>query len=47
MVKKMSEKCQSLFPKAQNDVLKYPEMTSQRYSVYCHKGGKKQENVHD
>ena len=50
MVYKMSEngeKCGSVLPKAQDDVLKCLVLsTTQRYSVYCHRGEKKLENIH-
>ena len=40
------KKCQSVFPKAQDDVLKCLVLfTTQRYSVYFHRG-KKPENIH-
>ena len=38
------EKCGSVFPKAQDDVLKCLVLsTTQRYSVYCPRGKKKLE----
>lgn len=41
------EKCPLVFPKAQDDVLQmcFILSTPQRYSVYCHTGGKKTESV--
>ena len=42
-----AKKCRPVFPKAQGDVLKCLVLsTTQRYSVYCHRGGKKAENIH-
>ena len=39
------EKCQSVFPKAQDDVLKCLGLSiTQRYSDFCHRGVKKPEN---
>ena len=36
-----------MFPKAQDDILKCLILsTTQKYSVYCHRGGKKPENIH-
>ena len=36
-----------VYPKAQDDVLKCLVLyTTQRYSVYCHRGVKKPENIH-
>ena len=47
LVSKMSEngeKCASVFPKAQDDVLKCLALsTTPRYSAYCHRGEKKLE----
>ena len=41
------EKWQSVFPKAQDDVLKCLVLSkTQRHSVNCHKGVKKTENIH-
>ena len=40
------EKCQSVFPKVQDGILKcFILSTIQRYSVYCHRGGRKPENI--
>ena len=40
------EKGQSVFPKARDDVFKCLVLsTTQRCSVYCHRGGKKPENI--
>ena len=42
-----NETCQSVFPKAQAVVFKsFVFSTTQRYSVYCHRGLKKPENIH-
>lgn len=39
------KKSKSVFPKAQDDILKYFVLsTTQRYEFYCHRGGKKQEH---
>ena len=39
--------CWSVIPKAQDDILKCLFLsTTQRYSVHCHRGGKKPENIH-
>ena len=41
------QKCRLVFPKAQEDVLKCLVLsTAQRYSVCCHRGGKKAEYNH-
>ena len=43
---KNSDKCGSMHLKTQYDVLKCLVLaTAQRYSVYCHRGGKKPENI--
>lgn len=50
LVSKMSEnveKCRSVFPKPQDEVLKGLVLfKTQTYSLYCHRGEKKQENIH-
>ena len=47
LVSENGEKRRSVFPKAQDDVLKCLVLsTTQRYSVYCHRGVKKPENIH-
>ena len=44
---KNDEKCRSVFPKAQYDILKCLVLsTTQRYSGYCQRGGKKPGNIH-
>ena len=41
------EKCGSVFPKVQDDILKCLVLsTTQRYSVYCHRGEKKLEQYY-
>ena len=37
----------SMFPKAEDNIRKcLVSSTTQRKSVYCHRGGKKMENIH-
>lgn len=37
--------CRSVFPKAQENIPKHPQMSSSSYSIYCHRGIKKAENI--
>lgn len=43
----MVEIGEKVFPKAQDDILKCLVLsTTQRYLTYCHREGKKPENIH-
>lgn len=43
---KKKKKHLSVFPKDQDDILKMFRSTSKRYSVCCHRGGKKPADIH-